>query len=183
MSKTPICMTTPEFFNHLVGTDRGRPLAAGTFLSKLNRRFRQRVGSAKDKTPAIKKREVEQNSVTVPVYSLGGTTVTDAFEVELFNKHYSSFDPILDSCDAYVYVGKQRTRYAATLFTAEGIKRVMDEKAARSVSGADWFWCCDLLILRRIDEHHLKKAVAELMEEDCFESAFEKCDNANIEES
>ena len=102
--------------------------------------------------------------------------MTDAFEVELFNKHYKSFDPILDFCDAYVYVGKERKRYVATLLTIDGIKKVMDEKIGRGDSGADWFWCCDMLILRRIDEEHLTKAVAGLLEEGCFESVFDMCD-------
>lgn len=76
------------------------------------------------------------------------------------------------SCDAFVRFD-DGSLYAVTLFTLEGIALIMEAKRGTSeFAGGAYFWCSDQLILRKLDEQHLRAAVEDSLAYGSFESIF-----------
>jgi hypothetical protein len=91
------------------------------------------------------------------------------FELTILGEGEGDYPLKGKSADAFVRFAKGE-QYAVTLFTLEGIDEIMRNHAASGEhAGGAYFWCFDLLILRRLDETHFRKAVESLLAEGDFE--------------
>lgn len=98
------------------------------------------------------------------------------YEIEVFNKHYETFDPELEDCEAYVRF-KDGRKYVVTLFTLKGIQRYMNEDRRTGKSAnSTYFWYSDLLIIEKVDEEHFRRVVEDLISSDEFEQVFTLCE-------
>jgi hypothetical protein len=79
------------------------------------------------------------------------------------------------SCDAFVRF-EDGSSYAVTVFTLDGIAQIMkDKERTTEFARGAYFWCSDLLILRTLDEEHLRAAVEDSLADGSFESIFTRC--------
>lgn len=88
---------------------------------------------------------------------------------ETLESHYTvgSIDVIVTLLDG--------SRYVATFFTYESIRRITQKNQATGGSLAGkYFWASDMVLIDKIDRESIELVIQDLLQDGCFISAFSR---------
>ena len=91
-------------------------------------------------------------------------------------------DPLDDNVDVEVSFDDGK-KYVLTFFTINNVHTIMSRHALSGESmGGNYFWCCDMIIVRRLDDVTIRGAIEDMLNRDCFFKAFSAIIQSNQRE-
>jgi hypothetical protein len=97
-----------------------------------------------------------------------------AFQLDVIGRQ--AWDRSNDNVDVLVQF-PDSTAYAATFFTLENIKSLIESyKESGECDSGLYFWCAEMIIVEELSLEVMERTVESLLREDEFSKVFQRCD-------